>query len=51
MGERDGLTRIWPERGRQSQYEVWLVTRRDLHHTVRICATIDEIGFAFAAHR
>ncbi|MDI9699051.1 LysR family transcriptional regulator, partial [Burkholderia cenocepacia] len=51
MGERDGLTRIWPDRMRQSPYEVWLVTHRDLRHTARIRAAIDEIVAAFAAHR
>ncbi len=50
MGERDGLARLWPERVRQSPYEVWLVTHRDLHHTARIRAAIDEIVSSFAAH-
>ncbi|ESS41166.1 LysR family transcriptional regulator [Burkholderia cenocepacia] len=51
MGERDGLARIWPDRMRASPYEVWLVTHRDLRHTARIRAAIDEIVAAFAAHR
>ncbi len=51
MGERDGLVRLWPERVRQAPYEVWLVTHRDLRHTARIRAAIDEIVFAFAANR
>lgn len=51
MGEHDGLARVWPAHVRKSPYEVWLVTHRDLRHTARIRATIDEIVFAFAAHR
>ncbi|WP_244106563.1 LysR family transcriptional regulator [Burkholderia anthina] len=51
MGERDGLARVWPERVRQTPYEVWLVTHRDLRHTARIRAMIDEIATAFVAHR
>lgn len=51
MGEQDGLARVWPAHVRKAPYEVWLVTHRDLRHTARIRATIDEIVFAFAAHR
>ncbi|VWB30816.1 LysR family transcriptional regulator [Burkholderia latens] len=51
MGERDGLARVWPERVRAAPYEVWLVTHRDLRHTARIRATIDEISASFAVHR
>lgn len=51
MGEHDGLARVWPAHVRKAPYEVWLVTHRDLRHTARIRATIDEIVFAFAAHR
>ncbi|KML62598.1 LysR family transcriptional regulator [Burkholderia cepacia] len=51
MGERDGLVRLWPERVRQAPYEVWLVTHRDLRHTARIRAAIDEIVASFAAPR
>ncbi|MGF6959727.1 LysR family transcriptional regulator [Paraburkholderia youngii] len=47
MGERDGLVRIWPDRKNDAQYEIWLVTHRDLRHTARIRVTIDEIVFAF----
>ncbi|WP_413170152.1 LysR family transcriptional regulator [Burkholderia latens] len=48
MGARDGLARVWPERVRAAPYEVWLVTHRDLRHTARIRATIDEISASFA---
>lgn len=48
MGERDGLVRIWPERSKEVQYEIWLVTHQDLRHTARIRVTIDEIVQAFA---
>ena len=51
MGERDGLARIWPAQMREAPYEVWLVTHRDLRHTARIRATIDEIVSAFDTHR
>ncbi|MDR8730003.1 LysR family transcriptional regulator [Burkholderia pseudomultivorans] len=51
MGERDGLARVWPGQLRETPYEVWLVTHRDLRHTARIRATIDEIVFAFDAAR
>lgn len=50
MGERDGLARVWPECARATPYEVWLVTHRDLRHTARIRAMIDEISASFAAH-
>ncbi len=43
MGERDGLVRIWPDRFRETPYEVWMVTHQDLRHTARIRAMIDEI--------
>ena len=36
---------------REAPYEVWLVTHRDLRHTARIRATIDEIVSAFDTHR
>jgi DNA-binding transcriptional LysR family regulator len=48
LGERDGLTRLWPERERQSTYDVWLVTHEDLRHTARVRAVIDQIVEVFA---
>ncbi len=51
MGACDGLQRIWPDRSRSAPYEVWLVTHRDLRHTARIRAMIDEIVFAFDERR
>lgn len=51
MGLCDGLVRIWPDRSRQTPYEVWLVTHQDLRHTARIRAMIDEIIVAFEVRR
>lgn len=47
MGEADALVRLWPERCRDVPYEVWLVTHKDLRHTARIRAAIEEIAHAF----
>lgn len=47
LGERDGLTRLWPDRQRQGTYDVWLVTHEDLRHTARVRATIDKIVEVF----
>jgi len=47
MGERDALTRIWPELSRAAMYEVWLVTHQDLRHTARVRAMIDAIVARF----
>jgi DNA-binding transcriptional LysR family regulator len=47
LGERDGLTRLWPDRQRQETYDVWLVTHEDLRHTARVRAVIDEIVSVF----
>ncbi|MFJ4293465.1 LysR family transcriptional regulator [Cupriavidus sp. NPDC089707] len=47
MGEGDGLIRLWPERSRDAPYEVWLVTHKDLRHSARIRAAIEEIALAF----
>jgi DNA-binding transcriptional LysR family regulator len=49
LGERDGLTRLWPRRDRNGTYDVWLVTHEDLRHTARVRAVIDKIIEAFAA--
>ena len=47
MGAADGLIRVWPDRQRQTPYEVWLVTHQDLRHTARIRAVISQISDAF----
>ncbi len=47
LGERDGLTRLWPDRQRQETYDVWLVTHEDLRHTARVRAVIDQIVDVF----
>ncbi|RMR06736.1 LysR family transcriptional regulator [Pseudomonas savastanoi pv. glycinea] len=47
LGERDGLTRLWPDRQRQQTYDVWLVTHEDLRHTARVRAVIDHIVSVF----
>ncbi|MCA1325566.1 LysR family transcriptional regulator [Herbaspirillum sp. alder98] len=38
MGQRENLVRIWPERRRRADYDVWLVTHPDLRATARIRA-------------
>lgn len=47
MGERGGLTRLWPGRERTGGYPVWLVTHQDLRHTARIRAVIDTVVAQF----
>lgn len=39
MGEREGLVRIWPQRRRPNDYEVWQVMHPDLQRTARVRAT------------
>lgn len=39
MGEREGLVRIWPQRRRPHDYEVWLVMHPDLQRTARVRET------------
>lgn len=41
MGEREGLVRIWPQRKRSTDYEVWLVMHPDLHRTARVQTAAD----------
>lgn len=36
MGQRENLVRIWPQRRRRADYDVWLVTHPDLRATARI---------------
>jgi DNA-binding transcriptional LysR family regulator len=47
MGERAGLTRLWPHRTRDGGYPVWLVTHQDLRHTARIRAFVDALAAQF----
>ncbi|MBF8756690.1 LysR family transcriptional regulator [Pseudomonas guariconensis] len=47
LGERDGLTRVWPSRERSAPYEVWMVTHKDLRHTARVRLVIDQLVRAF----
>lgn len=47
IAERDGLVRVWPERTGAKPYEVWMVTHKDLRHTARIRAMIDNIVQTF----
>ncbi|HLZ66772.1 MAG TPA: LysR family transcriptional regulator [Aliidongia sp.] len=49
IGQKDNLVRIWPDRERAKPYEVWLVTHRDLRHTARIRAVIDQLISTFLA--
>lgn len=46
MGEQEGLTRIWPDRHRPNDYEVWLVMHPDLHRTARVRATAELLSQA-----
>ena len=36
MGEREGLVRVWPDRTRATDHQVWLVMHPDLHRTARV---------------
>lgn len=47
MGERGGLTRLWPGREREGGFAVWLVTHQDLRHTARMRAFIDTVVAQF----
>lgn len=49
MGEREGLVRIWPERRRASDYEVWQVMHPDLQRTAKVRATAEFLCAALAA--
>ena len=46
MGEREGLVRIWPERRRANDYEVWQVMHPDLQRTARVRATAEFLSEA-----
>lgn len=41
MGEREGLVRVWPQRRRAADHEVWLVMHPDLQRTARVRATAE----------
>ena len=47
MGEREGLVRIWPERRRANDYEVWQVMHPNLQRTARVRATAEFLSEAF----
>ena len=47
MGEREGLVRIWPQRRRATDYEVWQVMHPDLQRTARVRATAEFLSGAF----
>lgn len=47
MGEREGLVRIWPQRRRPSDYEVWQVMHPDLQRTARVRAAAQFLSAAF----
>jgi DNA-binding transcriptional LysR family regulator len=49
MGEREGLVRIWPQRRRATDYEVWQVMHPDLQRTARVRATAEFLCEAFGA--
>lgn len=47
MGEREGLVRIWPQRRRPNDYEVWQVMHPDLQRTARVRAAAQVLSAAF----
>lgn len=48
MGEREGLVRVWPDRTRRDDYEVWLVMHPDLRGSARIRTVADHLAQAVA---
>jgi len=50
LGEREGLVRIWPQRRRAADHEVWLVMHPDLQRTARVQATAEFLSAALNAH-
>lgn len=49
MGEREGLLRIWPQRQRSDDYEVWQVMHPDLQRTARVRVTAEFLAQALGA--
>jgi DNA-binding transcriptional LysR family regulator len=49
MGEREGLVRVWPQRQRAADHEVWLVMHPDLQRTARVRATAELLAEALGA--
>lgn len=47
LGERAGLVQVWPQRTRAHNYDVWLVTHKDLRHTVRVSKVIEYLVASF----
>lgn len=47
LGERAGLVQVWPQKTRSHTYDVWLVTHKDLRHTVRVRKVIEFLVGAF----
>jgi len=47
LGERAGLVQVWPQKTRSHTYDVWLVTHKDLRHTVRVSKVIEYLVAAF----
>lgn len=47
LGERAGLVQVWPQKTRSHTYDVWLVTHKDLRHTVRVTKVIEYLVAAF----
>lgn len=46
LGEREGLVRVWPQRRRAADYEVWQVMHPDLQRTARVRATAEFLAQA-----
>ena len=41
MGEREGLVRLWPDRRRAHDYDVWMVMHPDLQRTAKVRAAAE----------
>ncbi|WDZ95046.1 LysR family transcriptional regulator [Herbaspirillum sp. WKF16] len=46
MGEAEGLIRVWPQRARKRDYDVWLVMHPDLRGTARVRTVADFLAAA-----
>lgn len=49
LGEREGLVRLWPQRRRSNDYEVWQVMHPDLQRTARVRVTAEFLCAALEA--
>lgn len=47
IANKKKLIRIWPEKKRKNDYEVWLALHKDTYKTPRVRAIIDELVYIF----